>query len=221
MGLAPSGGEVVLAGPCDSSGTDSFRLRDDAMLFYRGIAFPRTIGVPVPPVCSNCGANDFVWANDLKTGSLGGGTLSLRSRGELAIGTRICKSCGHADLFLRDPSILRMPHTWKPGEFVPIPPTPVTSGPRGHSATEPHPSGASTAPPSPPAAPLSPPPSPSAPPAPPAASPPPPPPPSEQPLIPPEAPPAAVAPSDEPERPRGARRRGKAKTADATAAKST
>jgi hypothetical protein len=75
----------------------------------------------VPPVCSNCGAGDFVWANDLKTGgAIGGGTLSLRSRGELSLGTRICRSCGHADLFLKDPSILHAPHTWRPGEFVPI-----------------------------------------------------------------------------------------------------
>ncbi len=76
------------------------------------------------PVCSNCGANDFVWANELKTGSLGSGTLSLRARGELALGTRICRSCGHADLFLKDPSVLKAPHTWKPGEFVPIHPRP-------------------------------------------------------------------------------------------------
>ncbi len=76
------------------------------MLFYRRRASWRRIGVPVPPVCSNCGANDFVWANELKTGSIGGGTLSLRSRGELSMGTRICKSCGHADLFLKDPAIL-------------------------------------------------------------------------------------------------------------------
>jgi hypothetical protein len=79
----------------------------------------------VPPVCSNCGANDFVWANDLRTGgSLSAGTLSLRPRGELSIGTRICKACGHADLFLKDPAILKSPHTWRPGEFVPIPSTP-------------------------------------------------------------------------------------------------
>ena len=44
----------------------------------------------VAPVCSNCGASDFVWANELKTGGIGGGSLSLRSRGELALGTRIC-----------------------------------------------------------------------------------------------------------------------------------
>ena len=107
------------------------------MLFYRSGACHRRIGVPVPPVCSNCGASDFVWANDLKTGGgLGGGTLSLRARGELAMGTRICKSCGHADLFLKDPSILRMPHTWKPGEFVPIPAAPSPSAHHGHHAAE-------------------------------------------------------------------------------------
>jgi len=89
----------------------------------------------VPPVCSNCGASDFVWANDLKTGGLGGGSLSLRARGELSLGTRICRACGHADLFLKDPSILRMPHTWKPGEFTPIAPRPAA--PAAHHAAHP------------------------------------------------------------------------------------
>ena len=84
------------------------------------------------PTCSNCGASDFVWANDLKTGGIGGGSLSLRSRGELSLGTRICRSCGHADLFLKDPSILRQPHTWKPGEFTPITSKPA-NGPAPHS----------------------------------------------------------------------------------------
>lgn len=83
------------------------------------------------PVCNNCGASDFVWANDLKTGGIGGGSLSLRSRGELSLGTRICRACGHADLFMKDPSILRMPHTWKPGEFTPIASKP---GPAHHAA---------------------------------------------------------------------------------------
>jgi hypothetical protein len=91
----------------------------------------------VAPVCSNCGASDFVWANELKTGSMGGGALSLRSRGELPMGTRICRSCGHADLFLRDPSILRMPHTWKPGEFVPIAPREAASTPSTPSPASP------------------------------------------------------------------------------------
>ncbi|MFZ0891737.1 MAG: hypothetical protein WAN77_04970, partial [Thermoplasmata archaeon] len=86
------------------------------------------------PVCSNCGASDFVWANELKTGSLGSGTLSLRPRGELAMGTRICRSCGHADLFLKDPSVLKAPHTWRPGEFVPIHPRPSPAPTHSHSA---------------------------------------------------------------------------------------
>lgn len=72
------------------------------------------------PVCSNCGSSDFVWANDLKTGLTGSGGLSLRSRGEIPLGTRICRSCGHADLFLRDITVLHQPHTWRPGEFIPI-----------------------------------------------------------------------------------------------------
>ena len=102
----------------------------------------------VAPVCSNCGGSDFVWANELKTGSLGGGSLSLRSRGELSLGTRICRACGHADLFLKDPSVLRMPHTWRPGEFTPI--VPRAPSPPAH-----HPS---SAPPAPVAAPVAPPP---------------------------------------------------------------
>ncbi|HEY1198321.1 MAG TPA: hypothetical protein VGG32_06305, partial [Thermoplasmata archaeon] len=89
------------------------------------------------PVCSNCGASDFVWANDLKTGGLGGGSLSLRARGELSLGTRICRACGHADLFMKDPSILRMPHTWRPGEFTPITPRPAS--PPTHHAAHPTP----------------------------------------------------------------------------------
>ena len=107
---------------------------------------------PVAPVCTNCGANDFVWVNELKTGTLGGGSLSIRSRGELSLGTRICRACGHADLFLKDPSILRMPHTWRPGEFVSIPSRPP---PAPAPASVPAPRAPPTAPPStPPSAPL-------------------------------------------------------------------
>ncbi len=104
------------------------------------------------PVCSNCGGNDFVWAENLKTGTIGRGTLSLRSGGELAIGTRVCRGCGHADLFVKDPTILRQPHTWKPGEFVPITPRPA-SGPRpaDPAPVMPVPTPTSPAPPSAPA----------------------------------------------------------------------
>jgi len=73
----------------------------------------------VAPLCSNCGGTEFVWANEVKTGSTGG-SLSLRAKGEVPIGTRICKGCGHADLFLHDLSILHKPHLWMPGEFYPI-----------------------------------------------------------------------------------------------------
>ena len=167
----------------------------------------------MPPVCSNCGANDFVWANDLKTGgSLSAGTLSLRPKGELSMGTRICKSCGHADLFLKDPAILKAPHTWRPGEFVPIPPTQPTSHHHAHKDAE-----------SPAAAPMPPPPTPmdpGAPPAPaPSLTPPPPPPP------PPPAPEMSPSPMGEgapssPESPAGSDtpskrpRRKKGKSAD-------
>jgi len=127
--------------------------------FYGRAALMRGRVFIVAPVCSNCGASDFVWVNELKTGSLGGGSLSIRARGELALGTRICRSCGHADLFLRDPAILRMPHTWRPGEFVPIPATAAPS--HGHHPTPPptHSSSAAPAPSPPP--PLAPPPPPS------------------------------------------------------------
>jgi hypothetical protein len=142
----------------------------------------------VAPVCSNCGASDFVWANDLKTGSggLGGGSgsLSLRPKGELSMGTRICRACGHADLFLKDPSILRTPHAWKPGEFVPIPTRSSTpaAGSHHHSGTAPT---ASPPPPAPPpTAPM------------PAPAPPPPTPPSPTPIVP--APMPAPPTTDEP-----------------------
>jgi hypothetical protein len=79
----------------------------------------------VAPTCSNCGASDFVWANELKTGLTGGGTLSLRPRGEIPVGTRICRACGHADLFLRELGILHQPNLWRPGEFIPIAPKPA------------------------------------------------------------------------------------------------
>lgn len=107
----------------------------------------------MPPTCSNCGANEFVWANELKTGMTGGGTLSLRSRGEVPLGTRICRTCGHADLFLRDLSILHQPHTWRPGEFVPITPkaAPAKSAPAAHA----HPAPPPSPPPPPPAVPPS------------------------------------------------------------------
>ena len=98
------------------------------------------------PVCSNCGGSDFVWADTLKTGTIGRGALSLRAGGELSLGTRVCRGCGHADLFVKDPTILRQPHTWRPGEFVPIPPRPGTA-PRPTSPPAPAPVPASPPPP--------------------------------------------------------------------------
>ncbi len=103
--------------------------------------------IPVP-VCSNCGASDFVWADNLKTGTIGRGTLSLRSGGELALGTRVCRGCGHADLFLKDMNVLRQPHTWRPGEFVPIPSRPA---PAPAPAAAPAPIVPASPPPPPPA----------------------------------------------------------------------
>jgi hypothetical protein len=99
------------------------------------------------PTCSNCGASDFVWANELKTGNLSGGTLSLRSRGEIPLGTRICRTCGHADLFLRELSILQQPHLWRPGEFIPITPKPAAPKP---APTHPHAHPPAAPPPPPP-----------------------------------------------------------------------
>jgi hypothetical protein len=135
------------------------------------------------PTCSNCGTNDFVWANELKTGTglAGTGTLSLRTRGEIPLGTRICRTCGHADLFLRDLSILRNPASWRQGEFVPIqskatakpaspPPAPELHHEHAHSAHAASTASHSASPPETPIAPPSPPP-------PPDLTPPPPPPP--------------------------------------------
>jgi hypothetical protein len=133
----------------------------------------------VAPVCTNCGSTDFVWAGELKTGGrLSAGQLSLRQGGELPLGTRICRTCGHADLFLRDTRILQAPHEWKPGEFVPI----RTQPPATPSAPPPSP-----APSPPPSAPA---------PAPSMATPPPPPPPTNSPAAI-EAAPAAMSPPAE------------------------
>ena len=170
---------------------------------------------PLAPICSNCGASDFVWANDLKTGGLGGGSLSLRARGELSLGTRICRSCGHADLFLKDPSVLRMPHTWKPGEFTPITPRPSPPAVHhpGHIAPAAAPAPSPTA--APVQAPTPPPPPPEmAPPQPPAPAPLPPPPaetpppPPEMMGIPPPPPPTESAPPSEATEHKPRRRRG-------------
>jgi hypothetical protein len=161
----------------------------------------------VPPVCSNCGANDFVWANELKTGSIGGGTLSLRSRGELSMGTRICKSCGHADLFLKDPSILRQPHTWRPGEFVPIPAPPAPAAHHSHHTESAPVMPAPTAPITPPTpAPIDPTPAP--------ATMPPPPPDMSPPAVASETPAAPMA--EETTAKRGSRRRAKSKTSESS-----
>jgi hypothetical protein len=160
----------------------------------------------VAPVCSNCNGTDFVWANELKTGMTGGGTLSLRSRGEIPLGTRICRTCGHADLFLRDISILHQPHVWRPGEFIPIVPKPVPK-PATHASSHAPPAPAAPAPPAPP---------PPAPPEPapvpvpePAAMPPPDPVPEPPMMAEPESPPSSdAAPTDEaPAKPRSPRRR--------------
>jgi hypothetical protein len=72
------------------------------------------------PKCSNCGASDFVWASRVRSGLTGVGGLALRGRREGEIGTRVCRACGHADLFVRDLWLLQAPHLWKPGEFVPM-----------------------------------------------------------------------------------------------------
>ena len=107
------------------------------------------------PVCSNCNGTDFVWSNELKTGMTGGGTLSLRARGEIPLGTRICRTCGHADLFLRDISILHQQHNWRPGEFIPIVSKPVVKpAPAAHHAGSAHHEPSEAAPmPTPPAPP--------------------------------------------------------------------
>lgn len=108
------------------------------------------------PTCTNCNGTDFVWANELKTGSVGGGTLSLRTRGEVPLGTRICRACGHAELFLRDVSILHQPHMWRPGEFIPIASKPKPAAPAPHVTHAPpaEPVPVSPPPPPPPPAPM-------------------------------------------------------------------
>lgn len=160
------------------------------------------------PVCSNCNGTDFVWANELKTG-MTGASLSLRARGEVPLGTRICRTCGHADLFLRDISILHQPHNWRPGEFVPI--VAKSSAPKpSHPAHAPE----VTAPPAPAPAPApqaSPPPAPPPPPPPPPAEPAPATPPPAEPAVASESPPAsseeAVAAEATAAKPKGTRRR--------------
>ena len=73
------------------------------------------------PVCVNCGGGDFVWADSLHTGGLGRRTLSLRARGDLPLGTRVCRGCGHADLFLKDVSVLKELSPGTTGDFQPLP----------------------------------------------------------------------------------------------------
>ncbi len=92
------------------------------------------------PICINCSGTEFVWAGELKTGGrLASGPLALRAGGELPLGTRICRSCGHADLFLRDVTVLQSPHHWRPGEFVPITAPPHASHGGHHRSSEPAP----------------------------------------------------------------------------------
>ncbi len=90
-------------------------------------------------VCSNCGGSEFLWADAVRTGFVGRGKLALRSRGELQLGTRICRSCGHADLFLRDPQILKEPHRWKDGEFRPHHSPTIAPPPAPSPASPPNP----------------------------------------------------------------------------------
>lgn len=73
------------------------------------------------PVCVNCGGGDFLWLDTLRTGGFGNKTLSLRSKGALPLGTRICRGCGHADLFLKDPSVLKDITIGKDPEFRSVP----------------------------------------------------------------------------------------------------
>lgn len=74
------------------------------------------------PVCTNCGSEEFLWTDAVRTGSLTRSSLALRPGGELALGARLCRGCGHADLFVKDVAILRDPQRWSPGEFVVVPP---------------------------------------------------------------------------------------------------
>ncbi|MHB8351766.1 MAG: hypothetical protein ACYDFT_03615 [Thermoplasmata archaeon] len=90
------------------------------------------------PICINCSGTEFVWAGELKTGGrFASGPLALRAGGELPLGTRICRSCGHAELFLRDVTVLQSPHHWRPGEFIPIS-APAASAHGHHRTHAPH-----------------------------------------------------------------------------------
>jgi hypothetical protein len=144
--------------------------------------------------CPNCGSSDFVWAGRVRSGLTGAGRLSLRGRGEAEFGTRICRACGHADLFVRDLDLLRSPHRWRPGEFGPVPNefTPRRAPPSTPAASP-------SPPPSTPKADPAAPPRPVAPPPPQVVTPPPPPP--VEPVLPPVPPtpaPEPILPSEPP-----------------------
>ncbi|HUJ78230.1 MAG TPA: hypothetical protein VLX64_04395 [Thermoplasmata archaeon] len=161
------------------------------------------------PTCTNCNGTDFVWVNELKTGGVTGtGSLSLRPRGEIPLGTRICKTCGHAELFLRDVSILHSPHLWRPSEFIPIPGRPKPPATLVHHAHAAEPAPSAPAP----MEPMAPPPPPPPPPPEPVPEPPVEPAPVAEPAA--EEPPAVAAeaapdsaPAPAPERPKSTRRR--------------
>jgi Domain of unknown function (DUF4352) len=117
----------------------------------------------VPPTCDNCGRGDFLWANEVRSGS---GALSLRPSGEISLGARICRFCGRAELFLHNTAILHRPQEWQANEFVPIPASsapqgtapsltavaPRSSPPKSQATSPPSPSAAASARPTLPAA---------------------------------------------------------------------
>ena len=85
-----------------------------------------------PPKCTNCGGSDFVWANEVRAGSK---SISIRPRGEIMLGARICRACGSAEFFLHDTKILHEPVNWLEGEFVSIRPSPAPVAPRSPPTT--------------------------------------------------------------------------------------
>lgn len=73
------------------------------------------------PACTNCGGEEFVWADSVGTGTFARSPLSLRRRGELGFRSRVCVGCGRAELFVKDVGVLKDPARWAPGEFQSIP----------------------------------------------------------------------------------------------------
>jgi hypothetical protein len=78
------------------------------------------------PACPHCGGNDFVWTNAVRAGRFGRASVLLRSGRAVPLETRICRGCGHADLFVAEPGAVAPGDLWdeKPSTEVVSAPTP-------------------------------------------------------------------------------------------------